>query len=170
MQSCQEAYASTLINSWPKHNSQSERGGFLSCPLSCSIMCAQRGNLLIGLLKLFLFSQVAVHIFKNSAFRNPFIPAAKQTTTSINRKKVQVDIIWAKLTMGTNRKLSCSLFVPSAVMNEVFNLLILYADLYTLKNRKHTHICLNTGSYLLAINMNECKTYGKIVQKPTFAS
>lgn len=35
-------------------------------------------NSLIGLLKLFLFGKVAVHIFENSAFRNPFIPAAKK--------------------------------------------------------------------------------------------
>lgn len=35
-------------------------------------------NSLIGLLKLFLFGKVAVHIFENSAFRNPFIPAAKE--------------------------------------------------------------------------------------------
>lgn len=34
-------------------------------------------NSLIGLLKLSLFCKVAVHIFENSAFRNPFIPAAK---------------------------------------------------------------------------------------------
>lgn len=34
---------------------------------------------LIGLLKLFLFCKIAVHIFENSAFRNPFIPATKKT-------------------------------------------------------------------------------------------
>lgn len=38
-------------------------------------------NSLIGLLKLFLFGKVAVHIFENSAFRNPFIPAAKEEKT-----------------------------------------------------------------------------------------
>lgn len=38
-------------------------------------------NLLIGLLKLFLFRKIAVHIFENSAFRNPFIPAAKDKTS-----------------------------------------------------------------------------------------
>lgn len=35
---------------------------------------------LICPLKLFLFLQVAVHIFQNSAFRNPFVPAAKWKT------------------------------------------------------------------------------------------
>lgn len=54
----------------------------LKITISSSLPSAhKKGNLLIGLLKLFLFRKVAVHIFENSAFRNPFIPAAKEKNT-----------------------------------------------------------------------------------------
>lgn len=40
----------------------------------------ERLNSLIGPLKLFLFLQITVHILKNSAFRNPFVPAGRENT------------------------------------------------------------------------------------------
>lgn len=95
-------------------------------------------NLLIGLLKLFLFRKVAVHIFKNSAFRNPFIPAVKETAEQWQQGSLLIlpDLLRPNTQIQTKHSLgskwSYSLFVPSAVMNKVFNLLIFNADLYAL--------------------------------------
>lgn len=110
-----------------------------------------KNNLLIGLLKLFLFRKVAVHIFENPAFRNPFIPA-------VNKTAQQCQWIDQRLHTNTSRR-SCSLFVPSAVMNEVFNLLLLYVDLYTLQiKEKHT------GWRPLSVNKGTKKTHRALTE------
>lgn len=44
-------------------------------------------------------------------------------------------------------KRSCSLFVPPAVVNEIFNLLFLYAAFDTLRNDKNTQTCQLTPDF-----------------------
>lgn len=80
--------------------------------------------LLIGPLKLFLLLQVTVHIFKYSAFRNPFVPTGK-TICPISYLKLYCQVL----------KISVKnlLFIPPAVMYKIFDLFILDVYLNTLQ-------------------------------------
>lgn len=89
---------------------------------------------LICPLKLFLFLQITVHIFQNSAFRNPFVPAGKHTATNYTatgRPLQKEHSIVVNATFFQNL-----LFVPAAVMNKVFDLFILDVDLNTLWKKR----------------------------------
>ncbi len=94
---------------------------------------------------LFVSQGCCPHIWE-LCFQEPIHPSCKRNNISITMKTKRTNTdsqqeSTQRETQTGNQTVSepgRSLFVPSAVMNEVLNLLILYVDLYTLQHKK-TH-------------------------------
>jgi len=103
------------------------------------LWCTQEGKLTDWPSEALFVSQGCCQHIWELCFQEPIHPSCKQKRQRLKngirgRGSFSEQAKWNDIS-----KPRCSLFVPSAVMNEVFNQFLLYVDLYTLWKHKKTH-------------------------------